>query len=303
MNIDHLRYILEVEKQGSISKAAKVLYLNQPYLSKVIQEVENDLGLKIFKRSHHGMEVTNRGQEVIAKIENIIKDFNELSHLSSLEETLSFHVAVPSSSVFVEVLKELIYQNKESSYHIHYEEEGPKNIIEKVSNGDVDFGILRCFDFSEVYYENQLLYRNIKSSLLSTSKLKLLISSHSPHAKKQMLSIGELKNDVHIIHGTSMPGHTMSFVQSLLEKEGVDRSIMVSERETMYSLLSSMDDAFMWSTHLPKSVLDRYDLCLKECNDYEIVIKDFLIYRKGYVFSNEALKYIERLKGALNNEY
>ena len=95
----------------------------------------------------------------------------------------------------------------------------------------------------------------------------------------------------------------MSFVQSLLEKEGVDRSIMVSERETMYSLLSSMDDAFMWSTHLPKSVLDRYDLCLKECNDYEIVIKDFLIYRKGYVFSNEALKYIERLKGALNNEY
>jgi hypothetical protein len=100
-----------------------------------------------------------------------------------------------------------------------------------------------------------------------------------------------------------MPGHTMSFVQSLLEKEGVDRSIMVSERETMYSLLSSMDDAFMWSAHLPKSVLDRYDLCLKECNDYEIVIKDFLIYRKGYVFSNEALKYIERLKGALNNEY
>ena len=50
MNIDHLKYVLEVEKCGSISKAAKNLYLNQPYLSKVISEVEGELNIKIFER-------------------------------------------------------------------------------------------------------------------------------------------------------------------------------------------------------------------------------------------------------------
>ena len=301
MNIDHLRYIIEVQKQGSISKAAKALYLNQPYLSKVIQEVENELHIKIFKRSYHGMEVTNRGQDVIMKIEKIIKDLNELTQLSSLEESLTFHIAIPSSGIFTDVLKDLL--EEESSYHIFCEESDPKSIIDKVFNGEADFGVLRCFDFSEVYYENQVLYRNLKSSLLASQKLQLLVSSHSPLKDKKTLSISDLKDYVHIIHGTPMPGHTLSFIQSLLEKEGVNKSIALNDRESMYALLSSRKDAFMWTSNVAKQVLERYDLQLKECHDYEMIMKDFLIYRQGYVFSKEALKYMKCLKGALNNEY
>ena len=41
MNFLHLKYLIEVEKYESISKAAQHLYINQPHLSKIIKEIED----------------------------------------------------------------------------------------------------------------------------------------------------------------------------------------------------------------------------------------------------------------------
>ena len=44
MNFLHLKYLIEVEKCESISKAAQHLYVNQPRLSKIIKEIEEEAG-------------------------------------------------------------------------------------------------------------------------------------------------------------------------------------------------------------------------------------------------------------------
>ncbi len=43
MNLSYLKYAVEVEKTGSITKAAQNYYMNQPHLSKIIRELERDL--------------------------------------------------------------------------------------------------------------------------------------------------------------------------------------------------------------------------------------------------------------------
>ena len=50
MNLTHLRYMVEVERLGSITKAASALYMGQPNLSKAIKEMEREVGIPIFKR-------------------------------------------------------------------------------------------------------------------------------------------------------------------------------------------------------------------------------------------------------------
>ena len=50
MNFLHLKYLIEVEKYESISKAAQHLYINQPRLSKIIKEIEEEANIKIFER-------------------------------------------------------------------------------------------------------------------------------------------------------------------------------------------------------------------------------------------------------------
>ena len=50
MNLTHLRYMVEVERLGSITKAASALYMGQPNLSKAIKEMEREVGIPIFKQ-------------------------------------------------------------------------------------------------------------------------------------------------------------------------------------------------------------------------------------------------------------
>ena len=49
MNFLHLKYLIEVEKYESISKAAQHLYINQPRLSKIIKEIEEEANIKSLK--------------------------------------------------------------------------------------------------------------------------------------------------------------------------------------------------------------------------------------------------------------
>ena len=51
MNIQCLKYAVEVARIGSISRAAEELYIAQPTLSRAIMELENDVGITIFDRN------------------------------------------------------------------------------------------------------------------------------------------------------------------------------------------------------------------------------------------------------------
>ena len=61
MNIKHLQYMIEIERVGSISQAAKNLYVGQPNLSRILREVEESVGFTIFDRTHQGIRPTERG--------------------------------------------------------------------------------------------------------------------------------------------------------------------------------------------------------------------------------------------------
>ena len=75
MNLQALRYAVEVEHAGSISLAAENLFMNQPHLSKAIRDLEKEMGFDIFNRTSRGIvpidegeEFLNHAKEVLAKV-------------------------------------------------------------------------------------------------------------------------------------------------------------------------------------------------------------------------------------------
>ena len=61
MNLTHLKYAVEVEKTGSITRAADNLFMGQPNLSKAIKELEQQVGIAIFRRTSRGVAPTRKG--------------------------------------------------------------------------------------------------------------------------------------------------------------------------------------------------------------------------------------------------
>ncbi len=56
------RIFYAVANTGNISKAAKELYISQPAISKSIQKLEENVGVKLFDRSSRGVSLTPEGQ-------------------------------------------------------------------------------------------------------------------------------------------------------------------------------------------------------------------------------------------------
>ena len=52
MTLQQLRYIVAIAEAGTLSGAAKALFISQPSLTKTVQELENEMGIKIFERTN-----------------------------------------------------------------------------------------------------------------------------------------------------------------------------------------------------------------------------------------------------------
>ena len=75
VNLNLYKTFYDVAKCGSISKAAQSTYTSQPAISKAIKELEDELGVQLFYRNLSGVELTDKGKELLYFVE---KSFNNL---------------------------------------------------------------------------------------------------------------------------------------------------------------------------------------------------------------------------------
>ena len=115
MTLQQLRYITTVADTGTITEAAKKLYISQPSLTNAIHELEKEMGITIFNRTNKGIFISREGEEFLGyarqvlqkrkdQIENqIVEICPELIQKISAEKTLfsdrvlSCHIPVPPS--------------------------------------------------------------------------------------------------------------------------------------------------------------------------------------------------------------
>ena len=63
MTLQQLSYVVTVAETASVNKASQALFLSQSSLSASIQNLENELGFAIFRRTNRGVTVTPEGEE------------------------------------------------------------------------------------------------------------------------------------------------------------------------------------------------------------------------------------------------
>lgn len=73
MELRTLRYFLAVAREGSLTQAAKVLYVTQPALSRQLKALEEELGAKLFVRGSHSVALTEQGSLLKQRCEEIVQ--------------------------------------------------------------------------------------------------------------------------------------------------------------------------------------------------------------------------------------
>ena len=78
MTIRHLRIFTEVCRQGSVTGAARKLYLTQPAVSLALKELEDHYGLRLFDRLGRGLKITGEGQRLLEYAAPLTDAFEEM---------------------------------------------------------------------------------------------------------------------------------------------------------------------------------------------------------------------------------
>ncbi|MDG6094125.1 LysR family transcriptional regulator [Acetobacter sp. AN02] len=72
MELRHLRYFLAIAEQGSFTRAAEVLGMEQPPLSQQIRQFEEELGVRLFQRLSRGVRLTTIGEDLLPQAQAIL---------------------------------------------------------------------------------------------------------------------------------------------------------------------------------------------------------------------------------------
>ena len=112
-----LRYFLAVAREESITKAAEVLHITQPTLSRQIAQMEDDLGVKLFVRGTRKIVLTNEGLLLRRRAEEILELVDKTEkELTEQDETVEGTVSVGCGDLAaVQILPRLF-----ESFHARY---------------------------------------------------------------------------------------------------------------------------------------------------------------------------------------
>ena len=95
MTIQQIKYIIAVAERGSITEAAKDLFISQPSLSGAIREVEREAKLTIFHRSRSGVALTAEGMEFLGYARQVAQQMEllESRYIENRPEKVRFCLA------------------------------------------------------------------------------------------------------------------------------------------------------------------------------------------------------------------
>ncbi len=189
MEIRTLRYFLAVAREENMSRAAEILHVTQPTLSKQLKSLENELGKKLFTRHSFSIKLTdegfllrNRAEDLVRMADKIEQEFVSLDDISGgdlslgLAETFQIRFLARSIKTF---------KTKYPNLHYHITSGDTEQLAGKLDKGLLDFLVLvelpdsKKFDFIEFPMKDTW---------------GLIIPENDPLSKKKSISLDDLKN-------------------------------------------------------------------------------------------------------------
>lgn len=285
MNILHMKYAVEVARQGSLNKAAETLLIAQPNISRSIKELEADLGITIFNRSAKGMELTPEGEEFINYAKSILKQIDEVESIykQGTPKKRKFSISVPRACYISDAFASFSKRIGAEPAEIFYKETNSQRTINNVLNNDYKLGIIRYAENYDKYFKAMLEEKGLSCELIAEFTYVLMMSRSNPLAEKSEITLEDLPPYMEIAHADPyVPSLPLSKVAKEELSDAINRRIFIFERASQFDLLSENPETFMWVSPVSQTLLDRYGLVQRKCESNKKVYRDVLIYREGY---------------------
>lgn len=240
MTIQQMRYLMEVIYAGSVSAAAERHYSAQSTISTAIQSIEEEFGFPVFVRSSRGMILTERGERLALDVKCILQqiDMLEEKHTASTEHSLHFSVVTQHHMPGIDALCHLVRHHMDEQCNIHFFELRTSEVLEAVSSGKFDVGILFFSLDSKAFMVQKLRNMHLVFNHLAYKPVHIYLRKGHPLTRKDSVTEEDLQGIPRISYDRSIDTDTL-FTNVVKQHHACH--INVTDRAAAYTMLQELD--------------------------------------------------------------
>ena len=294
MTLAQLKYAITVAGTSSMNEAAKKLFISQPSLSASIKDLEEEVGVEIFKRTNRGISVTPKGEEFIGYAKQVVEQYDLIESKYILKENTKkkFGVSMQHYTFAVNAFVEMVKQFGMDEYEFEVRETKTYDVIEDVKNYKSEIGILYLNEFNNKVLTKLFHESGVEFHEILKCNIYVYMWKNHPLAKKKEIKLEELEEYPCLSFDQ---GHNNSFyfAEEVLSTYDYKRLIKANDRATVLNLMVGLNGYTLCSGIICEELNGSDYVAVKLKSDEEMTIG--YIARKGVTISPLGKKYIEEI--------
>lgn len=204
MELRVLNYFLTVAREGTISKAAEVLHLSQPTLSKQLKDLEEELGVQLFIRGNREISLTedgvylqNRGKEILSLVSTTTLNLQKNEVIGG--DILIGGGETQAFQFLTDILNHLMERYPDIKVHMY--SGNADDVKDKIDKGLLDFGLV-------IDPVEKQKYEYVPLPIVD--RWGILVNQKHHLAKKEHVSPVDLKNQPLLISSQTLVNNQLA---------------------------------------------------------------------------------------------
>lgn len=288
MTIQQLVYVLEVYNYGSISNAAKELFISQPSLSLSIKELEKELGFTLFTRTSSGVTPTHDGFVFIKRIQDVVRQFQNIKDDYSTNKSNQSFMSISATASSYSRRAFLGFCNKiskENDFELRFKSRELFEVIDDVANKHFDMGIIIISQLQKKECLLNFKEIGLEYNFIRSVPLCYIMSKENPIANNQDMLFDRLKDQTYVCFG-DLERHKISYWSNYKSHHisfmDYKKILILYDYDMIYDFISHDNNSFAYGC-IP------YREMIEEFNLFTILDETTPPYELGYIVNKNKI--------------
>lgn len=294
MNFDQLKAFHRVALTGSFTKAARLLHITQPAVSKQVQLLEYSLGITLFDRQGRKVRLTNEGKTLLSYTDRLFDLYGEILAIFESEKSMEHgKIAIGSSNVMgTYYLPKIIrlYNNQYPGIEIDLRLGNSDYVIDKILEGEVDIGISGKAG----------AHPKLSKQLIHKERLLLISSVDHDLAKREFIEADDLLKASFICRerGTSNRAAMDKFFKKKFDKKYPKISLEIENVEAVKQIVQHGYGITIIPEVTVRREIESGILKKLQFPELDLSVDIYMVYVKNKVFPKAVRTFLEILAGS-----
>lgn len=295
MNINQLKYVLEVARSSSMREASTKLYISQPALSSNIRELEEEIGILIFERTNKGVSLTDEGREFLSYAKKTVGQYEILEerYLSRNSDKEYFSVSTQHYNFAIKAFTDVIREMEPDKFIFSIHETKTKEVLEHVRSMKSEVGIISFSGSNEALFKK--LFRDYQLDFVPLMRRDtyLYVWRDHPLSGRDEISIEEMKGYPCVSFDQSDDSN-FYLTEEAMADYAFDKMIKSDDRATSMEIIAELGGYSIGSGMLSAADAKLQGLVAIKLKEEDPLTIGYII-RKESIMSAYGRRYIEEL--------